>query len=168
MKSLCLGLAIAISVITASLFVPLSSLAAAQPGAPGGPHPPIEQYCPVQVRVEGGAFGDHVHFKNLATQSITGIVFHSVRLNAVGEEVSATEQEAKFAAAFHVEDRSEQTYSDRKGLAPQTEKSMADNMAYYGHPQKGDKIRTYVRAVKFADGSVWNDDGSHSCKDSGI
>jgi hypothetical protein len=124
-----------------------------------------KQFCPVAVKVEWGAFGEHIHFRNTSTHPITGIVFHSVRVNAVGEEASATEQDAKLAAAFQVTDRSEQTYSDRKGLAPQAEKSTADNMLVVGRPQKGDIVQTYIRAVKFADGTLWKDDGSHSCRE---
>lgn len=159
-KSLCLGLAIATVVIVASLFVPISTLAKAQEVTP---KPATAQTCPIEVKVEGGAFGEHVHFRNVASQPITGIVFHSVRLNAVGEEASASEQDAKLAAAFHLVDRSEQTYSDRKGLAPQAEKGVANNMIVVGRPQRGDRIVTYVRAVMFADGTTWKDDGSHSC-----
>jgi hypothetical protein len=40
---------------------------------------------------------------------------------------------------------------DRKGLAPQAEKSMANIMQFSGHPQKGDQFITYVRTVKFAE-----------------
>lgn len=155
-KAIYLGLAIACSIITASLFVPVSTIAAAQQ--------PAAQVCPVSFKVEGGAFGDHVHLKNLAAQPITGILFHSQRLNAVGEEVSATSDEARAKASFGIPDHSEQTFSDRKGLAPNADGHMNDNMVFYGQRQKGDQFVTYIRAVRFADGTTWKDDGSHSCR----
>ncbi len=121
------------------------------------------QTCPVSLRVEGGAFGSHVHFKNLAAQPISAVIFHAVRVNAVGEEVKPDPNDT---LASIVTDRSEQTFTSKKGVPPNMEGSLNDNMAVYGRPMKGSKFVTYVRAVKFADGSVWKDDGSHACKDS--
>jgi hypothetical protein len=152
-KSLCLGLAIAATILIASLFVPLSTLAQAKPAA---------QTCPVTIlKVSGSAFGDRVHFKNQGNQPATAVIFRATLVDAVGDEVAPASDDA---LAKLLTDRSEQTFFSKKGLEANQEGQMNDNMRVYGHPGTGASEMYYVRAVKFADGSTWKDDGSHSCR----
>jgi len=149
-KSLCVGLVIATTIIAASLFVPVSALAQAKPAA---------QTCPVTIQ------GD-LRFTNASAQPVSAIIFHAVRLNAVGEEVGPNPEEAKLLTAFHAspDDQVEQSYTSKKGLQPGEKAHMADNLKVYGRPMRGSEIVIYARAVKFADGTLWKDDGSHSCR----
>lgn len=147
-KALFLGLVIATTIIVASLFVPISTLAKA------------EQTCPVTMQ-------GNVHFTNASAQPISAIIFHAVRLNAMGEEVGPSPEQAKLMAAFaqNENDRSEQTYMAKKeGFQPGEKGKVSNKMYVYGRPMEGSKFMFYVRAVKFADGSTWKDDGSHSCQ----
>jgi hypothetical protein len=142
-KAFFLGLAIATSIIITSLFVPLSTLAKA------------EQTCPVTIQ-------GSLHFANQASQPVSAIIFHAVRVNAMGEEVKPDPNDT---LASIVTDRSEQTWLAKKtGLQPGEKAHAGSDMSIYGRPNSGDTYMLYVRAVKFADGATWKDDGSHSCQ----
>jgi hypothetical protein len=126
---------------------------------PASSNQPERQTCPVTIQSD-------LHFTNASQQPITAIVFHTVRVNLVGEEQGPTVDQAKLMAALNTspDSRSEQTYSAKKdGLQPGQAAKMSNNMAIYGRREKS-VIRIYARAVKFADGTTWKDNGSHSCK----
>jgi hypothetical protein len=137
-----------------SALLPLVLAASLQTTAPATPSA-AAQNCPVTIQ------GD-LHFTNASSQPISAIIFHSVRVNAVGEEVKP---EPNDTLASIVEDHSEQAWTAKKaGFQPGEKNHMSNNMSIYGRPDSGSTYMLYVRAVKFADGTTWKDDGSHSCQ----
>lgn len=135
--------------------------ASLQTPAPAIPNAPSAKFqsCPVSIPKD-------LHFVNQTDKPISAIIFHEVRVNMVGEEEGPTPEQAKLMAAFNTSPNanSEQSYVAKKGgLQPGQEAHMSNNMAVYGRREKS-VFRIYARAVKFEDGSVWQDDGSHSCK----
>lgn len=148
-KAICLAVGIAIVIIIASLLVSLSVIASGQ-------EPPGQQSCPVTIQ-------SNLHFTNASTQPIAAIIFHAAGLNAVGEELGPDPEQAKLAAALNInpDTQSEQTY--KKPLQPGQSAHTSNNMQIYGYRMIANR-RIYVRAVRFANGTVWKDDGTHSCK----
>jgi hypothetical protein len=144
-----------------SALLPLVLTASLQTTAPVIPSAtPQPQSCPV-------TFQDLRHFTNQASQPISAVILHLVRVNLVGEEVGPSPDEMKLLAAFNAspDSQAEQTYAAKKaGLLPGQKANVGElRMSIYGRREKS-VIRIYARAVKFADGTVWKDDGSHSCK----
>jgi hypothetical protein len=150
-KAICLAVGIAIVIIIASLLVSLSVIAKGQSlTSPPGQ----QQSCPIRITGKGVK----VHFRNDSDKPVTDVIFRTMVLDAVGDEYQHTDP---YYSSYS---REEQTYSDKKGVNPGEAKAMVDNMTAYGKPDKGLQIVTYTRAVRFADGTNWKDDGSHSCR----
>lgn len=148
-KAIFLGVGIAIVIVIASLLVSLSVIASGQAM-------PSQQSCPVTIQ-------SNLRFTNASAQPITAIIFHAAGLNAVGEELGPDSEQMKLAAALNInpDTQSEQTY--KKTLQPGQQGHASNNMNIYGYRMIANR-RIYVRAVRFADGTVWKDDGTHSCK----
>jgi hypothetical protein len=143
-----------------------ASLQTAQPVGPSqGSAGQQQENCPIRIDKVGlgGAFGTvRVYFTNTSPQPVSAVIFHSTRVDALGDEVKPDER-TNLGGLEQGGDRSEQTFTSKKGLAPNTSQVMEDNMVLYGRPQKGSHQHVYLRGVKFVDASVWKDSGSHSC-----
>jgi hypothetical protein len=140
-----------------SALLPLVLTASLQTTAPAASSAtPQSQSCPVTIQ-------SNLKFTNASAQPITAIIFHAAGLNAVGEELGPDPEQMKVAAAFNInpDTQSEQTY--KKTLQPGQQGHASNNMGIYGYRMIASR-RIYVRAVKFADGTIWKDNGSHSCK----
>jgi hypothetical protein len=149
-KAVCIALGIAAVIVIVSFLVSMSVIAKGQ-------EPPGKQSCPIKIMGDGV----RVHFRNESDKPVTDVIFHTMVLDAVGDEYQHTDLGYP---SFVSESREEQTYSNKKGVNPGEAKAMVDNMTAYGKPDKGLQIVIYTRAVKFADGTTWKDDGSHSCR----
>jgi hypothetical protein len=140
-----------------SALLPLVLTTSLQTTAPAASSPtPQSQSCPVTIQ-------GNLRFTNTAAKPISAIIFHAAGLNAVSEELGPDAEQMKVAAAFNInpDTQSEQTY--KKVLQPGQQGHTSNNMSIYGYRMIASR-RIYVRAVKFADGTIWKDDGSHSCK----
>jgi hypothetical protein len=140
-----------------SALLPLVLTASLQTTAPAvSSATPQLQSCPVTIQ-------SNLRFTNASAQPITAIIFHAAGLNAVDEELGPDPEQAKLAAALNInpDTQSEQTY--KKTLQPGQSGHASNNMSIYGYRMIANR-RIYVRAVRFADGTVWKDDGSHRCK----
>jgi hypothetical protein len=142
-----------------SALLPLVLATSLQSTAPATPSA-TPQACPIKITGDGV----RVHFRNDSDKPVSDVIFHTMVLDAVGDEYKQTDVGDPTNALFASSSRPEQTYSNKKGVNPGEAKTMTDNMTIYGKPDKGLQIVTYVRAIKFEDGTTWKDDGSHACR----